>query len=102
MPARGGRQTSNEKQNNFWTMSPDLSLESAKMLRSVDSISMTEKFAIQTECLGRIYKTRANRREKKEISARVALRDVNLQVPQGEFFGLLGPNGAGKTTLIKI
>lgn len=29
-----------------------------------------------------------------------ALRDVSLQIEQGEFFGLLGPNGAGKTTLI--
>ena len=31
-----------------------------------------------------------------------ALKDVNLNVNEGEFFGLLGPNGAGKTTLLKI
>jgi ABC-2 type transport system ATP-binding protein len=31
-----------------------------------------------------------------------ALRDVNLQVEPGEFFGLFGPNGAGKTTLIRV
>ena len=31
-----------------------------------------------------------------------ALAGVDLDVPQGEFFGLLGPNGAGKTTLISI
>jgi ABC-2 type transport system ATP-binding protein len=30
----------------------------------------------------------------------VALSDLDLDVPVGEFFGLLGPNGAGKTTLI--
>ncbi|HYY73666.1 MAG TPA: ABC transporter ATP-binding protein [Solirubrobacterales bacterium] len=30
----------------------------------------------------------------------VALRDLDLEIPAGEFFGLLGPNGAGKTTLI--
>src|ERR671917_2562123 len=30
----------------------------------------------------------------------LALDDLDLDVPQGSFFGLLGPNGAGKTTLI--
>ena len=32
----------------------------------------------------------------------VALREISLDVEQGEFFGLLGPNGAGKSTLIGI
>ena len=31
-----------------------------------------------------------------------ALSGIDLEIPQGEFFGLLGPNGAGKTTLINI
>jgi ABC-2 type transport system ATP-binding protein len=31
-----------------------------------------------------------------------ALKDVNLEIRQGEIFALLGPNGAGKTTLINI
>ena len=31
-----------------------------------------------------------------------ALKKINLEVSEGEFFGLLGPNGAGKTTLLKI
>jgi len=31
-----------------------------------------------------------------------ALRGVDLDVDQGDFFALLGPNGAGKTTLIGI
>ena len=31
-----------------------------------------------------------------------ALKDININIPQGSIFGLLGPNGAGKTTLIRI
>lgn len=31
-----------------------------------------------------------------------AVRDVNLQVAAGQFFGFLGPNGAGKSTTIKM
>ena len=31
-----------------------------------------------------------------------ALKGIDLQVPEGDFFGLLGPNGAGKTTAIGI
>ncbi len=31
-----------------------------------------------------------------------ALKDINLDIREGEIFALLGPNGAGKTTLISI
>ena len=30
-----------------------------------------------------------------------AVRGIDLDIPEGEFFGFLGPNGAGKTTAIK-
>ena len=33
---------------------------------------------------------------------RQALKDINLEIEQGEIFALLGPNGAGKTTLISV
>jgi ABC-2 type transport system ATP-binding protein len=31
-----------------------------------------------------------------------ALRQLNLEIPQGAVYALVGPNGAGKTTMIKV
>lgn len=38
----------------------------------------------------------------KYFGEKVAIKDINLEIPEGKIFGLLGPNGAGKTTLIRI
>ena len=38
----------------------------------------------------------------KSFGEKVAIEDINLDIPEGKIFGLLGPNGAGKTTLIRI
>ena len=38
----------------------------------------------------------------KKFGALVAVNDVTLTVPRGEFFAMLGPNAAGKTTTLKI
>lgn len=47
--------------------------------------------AIEIQSLRKVYDTGLE-----------ALKGINLQIPQGSFFGLLGPNGAGKTTTIGI
>lgn len=39
---------------------------------------------------------------RKEFEGKVAVRDVDFHVKQGEIFGLLGPSGSGKTTIIKM
>jgi len=38
----------------------------------------------------------------KDYGRKVAVRDLTLEVPEGELFAFLGPNGAGKTTTIKM
>lgn len=48
--------------------------------------------------LKNVHKTYIN---KKGIE-KIALKNINLEVKSGSFFGLLGPNGAGKSTLINI
>jgi ABC-2 type transport system ATP-binding protein len=47
-------------------------------------------FAIQTRGLRKVF------------GAKVAVRDLTLDVLRGEVFGFLGPNGAGKSTSIKM
>jgi lipooligosaccharide transport system ATP-binding protein len=38
----------------------------------------------------------------KRFGSREAVRDLDLEIPQGGCFGFLGPNGAGKTTTLRM
>jgi len=38
----------------------------------------------------------------KRYPDRVAVDELDLEIPRGECFGLLGPNGAGKTTTLRL
>lgn len=38
----------------------------------------------------------------KRYGEQIAVNELSLDIPQGQFFGLLGPNGSGKTTSIHM
>jgi len=60
--------------------------------RPEDQGAPTATSAIRTAGLRKTYKS-----SRGDVDA---VRGIDLDVPQGEFFGLLGPNGAGKSTTI--
>lgn len=55
---------------------------------------MTNQFLLETLSLGKTYHTG-------DVSFQ-ALKQVNLQLPQGAFVALVGPSGSGKSTLLNI
>ena len=56
---------------------------------------MNKKSVLNVKGLNKVY-------SKKEAGSIQAIKNLNLEVKEGEIFGLLGPNGAGKSTFINI
>jgi len=59
---------------------------------------MNKENVLNIKNLNKIY----SKKRSSTVESIHALKDLNLEVKQGEIFGLLGPNGAGKSTFINI
>jgi NitT/TauT family transport system ATP-binding protein len=60
------------------------------MTTHIELRGVTKEFALRTT------------RDQPQNRTLVALEDVSLQVPRGEFLTLVGPSGSGKTTLLDL
>ena len=56
---------------------------------------MNKKSVLNVKNLNKVYSKKGSR-------SIHAIKNLNLEVKEGEIFGLLGPNGAGKSTFINI
>ncbi|MER2030709.1 MAG: ABC transporter ATP-binding protein [Solibacillus sp.] len=52
------------------------------------------RYALNIQSLNKVFTT--------QTEQVIALKDVNLQIKQGEFITVIGPSGCGKSTLLKI
>lgn len=79
---------------------------------SKDRSGMKQTYAIRVKNLSKMYKLYDKPMDrlkeslgltrKKKYKEHYALRDINIDIEQGETVGIIGTNGSGKSTILKI
>lgn len=74
-----------------------------KLISTSKLVEITKENYIWYRCKGEnMERLLVLRHIEMQYKDKLALRDINLKINEGEIVGFLGPSGAGKTTTIKI
>ncbi len=64
--------------------------------------NVTKDFSLPSEKLTSLKSRAVHPFRRIHYKKQHALKNINLQIKQGEFFGIVGRNGSGKSTLLKL
>ena len=75
----------------------------SKVILSLENIDLKLKvFSHKDTSLKELFSNLFNSKIKKEVKDLHVLRDINLELSEGERLGIIGENGSGKSSLLKI
>nr|QAA95900.1 ATP-binding cassette sub-family A member 4 [Diaphorina citri] len=80
----------------------DVLMEKNKVKDLVECNAVYNQPVVLLQNLTKVYNKGSNKAKDLWKKEKVAVKNLNLSIGQGEVFGLLGHNGAGKTTTLKI